>query len=168
MLKNVLMASALIITLMVAVSCGKKDEGGPGPVGCEPGRVMSPMYGKCMDRQNCPVGLVADERNRADCISPYTGERMASQICGSGQVLTREGCFTQGVCKQWGQALVGDRCMDIVQPSINSNYNPNFGNGYGTGGYGNGGYNNGGYYGGGYNGGYGGYNNYNGGYYRPF
>jgi len=111
-MKNWILVTIILTTLTV-ISCGKKDEGAPPPVGCGPQTVASPYFGGCIVRDRCPQGTVRNPNELSMCADPNTGNNIMPQQCGAGFILTTSGCYQQGPCAP-GQALVGDSCKNAV------------------------------------------------------
>lgn len=115
-MKAMILTSAFF-ALVIAVSCGKKDEGG-GPTGpqCGANHVFSPAFNSCVPQGQCPPGLGVNPQQPSMCMEIRTGLNQYQQQCGVGFFMTAQGCYQQGPCPQ-GQALRGDVCVNVVSGS---------------------------------------------------
>ena len=108
------------LLVLVAIGCGKKDEGPGGPPPCPPAHTASPFWGRCVTQAFCGPGLVQHPEQPSMCANPQTGQLTGTMTCGAGFVLTTAGCVTQGMC-QAGQGQTGTQCLPAV--SGGSQYN---------------------------------------------
>lgn len=135
-MKSLLLAFSML-TLLAIVACQKNDSGGGGgAVGCQPGYIAAPAFpGACQPQDQCPYGLVKNPSQRSMCANPQTGVNVMPLQCGTGYVLTIEGCLPP--CPNGQGGLYANSCIAAVSgsqyqqyPNQQQQYGPMYGGGY--------------------------------------
>ncbi len=120
---NKFIVTSIVAMIMSAViaGCQKKDDSAP-PAGpsCLAGQLFSTYANNCVAVGQCPRGLVQNYAQPSMCMNPQTGENVMTQQCGTGYVLTVNGCVPPCPGRPgWG--LSSNACIEGI--SVGGYYN---------------------------------------------